>query len=247
MGALTLMAPPDRASRPARCPRDETCPSPRNHDDLNGYLKGCRSLAATDANSANSAAYRAGEVTIRYVDATGPVRKLQALGVLGYDGKSLAARAGVSVQQINRVMNHEHGRLHPYTVEWVEALWIELSETEPPAGLVAEKARRLAARKGWAPVEAWDYVDIDDPDARPTGKRRHRRRGTPAPPSAAIEQAAQRRALVVEATRAGDSAELIGSRLGITPRAVQRLRTAARDRGELPKLHDAAPVREAAA
>lgn len=231
------MAPPAPADRPLVCPRDETCPSPRHHDTYRGYLAGCRSRPATDGNAEHSQAWRDGER--RTADATGTIRRLRALVLRGWTTRELARRLYCVDRYVQRLANGAHGRVWQTTAERVDEVWVELAETDPPPpGPQTGRMIRRALSKGWAPVEAWDYVDIDDPTAvawdQPTPGRLLIARK--------VEQAAEDRARVVELTRAGSTREAIARDVRLSERAVDRHRERARELGELPPLETPAEL-----
>ncbi|MFJ8923910.1 hypothetical protein ACIREK_31085 [Streptomyces sp. NPDC102415] len=103
------------------------------------------------------------------VDGTGTRRRLQALVAKGWPQVELARRLGMDQANFPRTLT---GNLvHVRTVRATNALYDELWLADPTAHGVpahqAEAARRRAAKKGWAPVGAWDDDQIDDPAAFP--------------------------------------------------------------------------------
>ncbi|WP_327300425.1 hypothetical protein [Streptomyces goshikiensis] len=101
------------------------------------------------------------------VDATGTQRRLQALSAAGWPITPLGPRCGVKPDHLRRVLLQRQVRGN--TAAAVEALYSELSNKRPErAGISKEWAnrmRRTAAQKGWAPPKYWDRFPgaIDDP------------------------------------------------------------------------------------
>ncbi|WP_344004083.1 hypothetical protein [Nocardioides lentus] len=111
------------------------------------------------------------------IDPTGTSRRLQALCAIGWTGPELAARLGVSPARVNHLTVGHWNLVHRAVAAKVAALYDELSMTVPtdPDVLAPRqirthaRARKLAAKKGWAPPLAWDDHDLDDPAATPDG------------------------------------------------------------------------------
>lgn len=97
------------------------------------------------------------------VDATGTNRRLQALVAIGWSQAELCRRLGVL--RTNCPLGRE--KVTKGTADTVRALYDELWD-QPRSGGFAERARRTAKRKGWAPPMAWDDETIDDPAAQPS-------------------------------------------------------------------------------
>lgn len=109
-----------------------------------------------------------------HVPACGTTRRLQALHALGWTGKDLAARLGVSPDRVSQLTTEQSPTVRPETRETVRRLYDALSMTVPdhhPAWLLARN-RRNAERKGWTVPLAWDDDVIDDPNGRPHTTRR---------------------------------------------------------------------------
>lgn len=107
----------------------------------------------------------------RKVPGIGTVRRLRALIAIGWSQSDLAARLGVTQQQVSLLTRGIHPEVHVSTREAVTRLYDQLSMTVPthrPAHSV-NRTRADAARKGWAPPLAWDDDQIDNPDAQPEG------------------------------------------------------------------------------
>jgi hypothetical protein len=98
------------------------------------------------------------------VDATGTVRRLQALTALGYTQEAILRRLGAS-NWLNCLWSGRRRVVNATTAQQVERLYDELCMTPAPPSPGATRARNTAARRGYPPPLAWD--DIDDPAARP--------------------------------------------------------------------------------
>jgi hypothetical protein len=105
-----------------------------------------------------------------HVNATGTVRRLQALMAIGHSGAELATLMGWTTQNMWTLVRSKtlvQVRTQRLVAEMYEELW------DKPG--TNTRARNLAARKGWAVPMAWDDDKIDNPDATaavPTDKPR---------------------------------------------------------------------------
>jgi hypothetical protein len=145
-----------------------------------------------------------------HLDATGTVRRLQALTVAGWPLALLGRRCRIPQRHL---MDMLHGRLQqvsPRTALTIRRLYDDLWNRDPRADGArwydVGQAQRLGASKGWAPALAWDDDEIDNPDARPDWTARcgttggyydHSTIGTPTcqPCRDAVRQAATERKL----------------------------------------------------
>jgi hypothetical protein len=98
-------------------------------------------------------------------DPTGTARRLQALAVLGWGSRQLAAALGTTQCQILRWQAAKH-RVHADSAALVAEAYERLQD-EPPTGERASRTQHAAARARWVGPEAWDDDTIDDPDASP--------------------------------------------------------------------------------
>lgn len=106
------------------------------------------------------------------VDATGTVRRLQALVTQGWSHAKLAARLGITPQNFTSLMNSS--QVTARRAHAVRDLYDDLWKVPPPEDthhqkIAASRARNLARERGWASPLAWDDDAIDDPSARPRG------------------------------------------------------------------------------
>jgi lambda repressor-like predicted transcriptional regulator len=145
------------------------------------------------------------------VDATGTRRRLQALMVLGHTLPDVARRAGVGVSSLQQTTRGQWVQIRAASAAKVTLVYRELSLVSAPPSLHAEKARNDAMARGWYGPMAWE--DIDDPACVPDRDAPTAPRHVNADDVAAL------------ADQGLDDAE-IGRRLGLSPRTVQRARTA---------------------
>lgn len=136
------------------------------------------------------------------IDATGTVRRLRALQVLGHRLKDVAQATDHAPAVLSKILNGHMGRVRKSTASSIADLYEEWRHL--PGTCARTRAR--AEREGWYGPAAWD--DIDDPTeealepGRPIGKQ---------------ERAAQRAAEVVHLARSRVSFAEIAERLGLRP------------------------------
>lgn len=99
----------------------------------------------------------------RTTDATGTMRRLQALAAIGYSSPRLAELLGTHRSVIGRIARGEQPTVEIPTAEAVARAYRTLSRV--PGGNV--RARNDARRSGWYGPAAWDGAAIDDPQAVP--------------------------------------------------------------------------------
>jgi hypothetical protein len=105
------------------------------------------------------------------VDATGTVRRIQALIAIGWPQVRIARHAGISPEHMNVLVRRTC--IFSSTAQAVEAAYDELRHLRPERRGVdkvqAKKARNRAARQRWAPPKYWDQHPgaIGDPDFEP--------------------------------------------------------------------------------
>lgn len=98
------------------------------------------------------------------VPAIGTLRRLQALAAIGHRLQDLDREMGLARGCSSWFLRNTRDVVHRKTADRVAELYERLSMTVPDYPL-AERARKTAAKKGWAPPLAWD--NIDDPNERP--------------------------------------------------------------------------------
>jgi transcriptional regulator with XRE-family HTH domain len=105
----------------------------------------------------------------KWMDACGARRRLQALAVLGWSMKCLAARAGMHEATLGDICSGRRTRAEAATVRAVAALYNDLWDQAPPQETTRQRrgaalTRSRAQRLGWLPPAAWDDALIDLPD-----------------------------------------------------------------------------------
>jgi hypothetical protein len=161
----------------------------------------------------------------------GTSRRLQALAVVGWSNRQLAAQLSTSNVCVNRWQNADCDRVYAPVHKRVAALYDEIWDKEPP-GQKRLRVQRHAAKKGWVAPLYWDDETIDDPAAKP-----YRVRGERGPNKPDLDEVAIQRAMAgdtitltkaerLEATRLlterDHSAADIADRIGVTQRTSQR-------------------------
>jgi hypothetical protein len=173
----------------------------------------CRAAAAADRRYRVAFNYLTGGQRM-LIDATGTRRRVRALVRIGWPTSELAARLGVSFQNVYDYTIRD--KVRRSTAAKVAALYDELSMLPGPSSSASIRARS----KGWPPPLAWDDDEIDDPAARPAHNAHGEVEGRPR------DVELENRVLVL--TRAGLSAAEIALRLGTNKRRVTRIRSRAR-------------------
>lgn len=131
------------------------------HGTHRGYVVGCRMLCCVGAHTRYMKLYRMGRIP-RLIPATGTVRRIQALQALGWSYGHIGAVVGKSDNWAYMISRSPS--VTTTTATLVARTYDELSMRVPPGGY-ADRTRRRARAKGWAPPLAWD--DIDDPNEQP--------------------------------------------------------------------------------
>lgn len=107
-----------------------------------------------------------------YIPGHGTVRRLRALVAAGWYQAELARRLGKQKENLKQIIDRgEDGQVAQYVAEQVRALYTELhdqrAEDHGIPARFADRARKLAADRGWAPPGYWDDDDLDNPDFKP--------------------------------------------------------------------------------
>lgn len=141
-----------------------------------------------------------GPPTEGMVGAHGARRRLQGIAREGYSLQWVADTTGIGVSTLAAI------RLTTTTVSVARhALIIDATAKAGARPGPHQQSAATAARRGWAPMLAWEGIDIDDPDARPdTGQTR---RGVH------IDD-------IADLTRTGGTWESVAARTGITPGSI---------------------------
>lgn len=94
----------------------------------------------------------------RRVDATGTIRRLQALAAIGWSTVDLAEYLDRSPCDLRKTRTGYWPTVRRGTAQAVAALYEQLCMTPGPSKV----ARAAAARGGWLPPLAWDDIDTDE-------------------------------------------------------------------------------------
>lgn len=161
-----------------------------------------------------------------YVDATASRRRLQALAVMGWPTRQIAARLGnLDPQTYRYIANGRTRTIRRRTEQAIAELYDELWATPGPS----RKSASIAKSKGWVPPLAWDDDSIADPSARPHGAdwKPTNQRGL----REVLED--------FEDTRHyhGGELRLAAMRMGMTPQALERALFRARQQGHQVTFH----------
>lgn len=101
------------------------------------------------------------------IAAAGSLRRVQALGTLGWPQHRLSQMYPVDDETLKRLVRQ--ARVTVRTAREIRLMYAELLDVDPiDYGLqqsAVTRVIRLAARKGWAPPHCWDDRTIDDPGA----------------------------------------------------------------------------------
>lgn len=88
-------------------------------------------------------------------------RRIGALQRIGWTQKDIAERAGITQGNLNQIMNFANRKfVTSLQAVGIETVYEQLSETEGPRPL----AKRTARRAGYAPPQAYEPGELDDPD-----------------------------------------------------------------------------------
>ena len=151
-----------------RVVRDCVCPRARHRHGTRGAYEcdHCRCFHCRLAQHDYYQALTAGDPipTTRYPDAVGVQRRLQALHAVGWSGRALAARLGMTGRAVHRY--REAVNVLGSTHDRIAALYDELWDVEP-TGPTVGRVKAWAAAQGFLPPLAWDDDEIDDPTAAP--------------------------------------------------------------------------------
>lgn len=111
----------------------------------------------------------------RTVSSVGVIRRLTALVALGYYMREVCARAGLDPLYGANLMadrrTNGRTRAHVDAADAIDRVFRELCMKPGPHN----RARNIAAARGWVPPLAWDEDEMDDPDAKPHIARHPRR------------------------------------------------------------------------
>lgn len=126
-----------------------------------------------------------------YLPSLGVARRLQALAAIGWDSPRVARELGCCPGRVETLRRGDRGRVHAAVAARVSQVYERLSMT-PRVGWQANRARTIAAQRGWVPPLAWDEDPtgphgIDNPDAKPSTPTRDRKADRDAATIAEVE------------------------------------------------------------
>ncbi|MET9550586.1 hypothetical protein ABZY36_35575 [Streptomyces sp. NPDC006627] len=154
-----------------------------------------------------------------YIPGCGTVRRLRALVAAGWYAAELARRLGKQKENLKQIIHRgEDGQVTQRVADDVRALYAQLHNQKPEDHGVprryAERARQMAAARGWAGPGYWDDEEFDDPDFQPAIDDLAVKRN---------DRAAVRRAEVEHLEQFGLSEHEIADRLGMAYSTVRNI------------------------
>lgn len=136
------------------------------------------------------------------IDATGTIRRVQALAAVGWPIVWTAEQAGHSAGYLFAILSGDVPKIPSGTARRIDALYRKHGSQAGPS----EHTRAIARRNGWPSQIAWDG-NIDDPAARPE-------MSDPYEPTAKYERDPQRKAEIEHLYLLGESVPSIAKQLG---------------------------------
>ena len=115
--------------------------------------------------------------------ALGVRRRLRALTARSWSPQALADETGIPAPLISSLLGKNPRDLSSDQRLAIARVYDKIWDRDPPARTrdqreACESARSLAASRGWAPPQAWDDAQIDQPDGRPSPDWKPRNRTT---------------------------------------------------------------------
>jgi hypothetical protein len=110
-------------------------------------------------------------------------RRLRALSARSWPPQAIADETGIPAPIISSILGGAPGNLSPQQGLAIANAYDKIWDRDPPARThdereASELARSHAASRGWAPPQAWDDAQIDQPDGRPSPDWKPRKRAT---------------------------------------------------------------------
>lgn len=132
-------------------------PDDPRHGQNRGYTAGCREACCREAHTRHMHQWRSRRRPC-FVEATGTVRRLQALLALGHSSLEIAAAVGRGEAWPQSVLRAT--TVSSTTAGAMERVYEELCMTVPQ-GPLAARLRTLYRQRGYLPPLAWDDIDND--------------------------------------------------------------------------------------
>jgi transcriptional regulator with XRE-family HTH domain len=149
-------------------------------------LSGLQSIQVAASLNLDDALDRS--VPDQQADTAGPTtlgvrRRLRALTARSWSPQALADQTGIPAPLINSLLAGIRHDLSPHQRLAIANAYDKMWDRKPPASTpdqreACEQARSHAASRGWAPPQAWDDAQIDQPDGRPSPHWKPRNRTT---------------------------------------------------------------------
>lgn len=107
-----------------------------------------------------------------YISSLGTLRRLRTLVAAGWHSAELARRLGKDRENIHQLIRgRDGGKVAMFLADQIATLYGELRDLKPEDHGIpryyADRARKMAADRGWAPPPYWDEDDFDNPDFTP--------------------------------------------------------------------------------
>jgi transcriptional regulator with XRE-family HTH domain len=141
-------------------------------------LSGLQSMQAAASLNLDAALDRSGPDQQADDETAGPTtlgvrRRLRALTARSWSPQALADETGIPAPLINSLLAGIRHDLSPHQRLAIANAYDKIWDREPPDGNrdqreACESARSRAASRRWAPPQAWDDAQIDQPDGRPS-------------------------------------------------------------------------------
>ena len=151
-------------------------------------LSGLQSMQAAASLGLDAEPGRPGCDEQADADAAGPTalgvrRRLRALTARSWSPQAIAGETGIPAPLISSLLGGVRRNLSADQRLAIANAYDQLWDRDPPAATrgqreARELARSRAASRGWAPPQAWDDTQIDQPDGRPSPDWKPRKRTT---------------------------------------------------------------------
>ena len=151
-------------------------------------LSGLQSMQAAASLNLDDALDPSGQDPQADAAGTGPTplgvrRRLRALTARSWPSQAIADETGIPAPLISSILGGIPANLSPEQNLAIANAYDKIWDRDPPTGTrdqreACELARSRAASRGWAPPQAWDDAQIDQPDGRRSPDWKPRKRTT---------------------------------------------------------------------